>query len=151
MDYNCTMEAKMIAAVSTVAAVTAVGPAAIVHAVSLYQFQSPSGNITCVMSALRGIAPQASCGIVDRTWVIPPRPTVCMGAWGDQINLSQGSSPALVCHTDTTRGSGLPTLQYGETRSVASLTCESEPAGITCTDSSTGHLFRISRDSYELK
>jgi hypothetical protein len=145
------MEAKTIAAVLMVAAVTAVGPAANAHADTLYQFQSPSGNITCVMSALQGIVPQASCGVVDHTWVAPPRPQVCMGAWGDQIDLNQGSPPALVCHTDTTRGSGLSTLQYGQMRSLASLTCESEPTGITCTDSSTGHFFRISRESYELK
>ena len=137
----------MIAAVSTVAAVAALGAPPNAHADTLYNFQSPSGNITCVMSALQGIAPEASCGIVDHTWVAPPRPQVCMGGWGDQIDLNQGSPPALVCHTDTTRGSGLPTLQYGQTRSVASLTCESTPAGITCTDFSTGHFFRISRES----
>jgi hypothetical protein len=145
------MAVKMLAAFSTMAAVTAAGPAAIAHADNLYQFQSPSGNITCVMSALQGTAPRASCGSVDRTWVIPPRPMTCTGAFGDQIDLVLGSSPALVCHSDTTRGSGLPTLQYGETRSVASLTCQSEPASITCTDSGTGHFFRISRESYELK
>jgi len=144
------MKAKMIAAVSAMA-VTAVGPVPLAHADTLYQFQSPSGNITCVMAALEGTTPSASCGIADSTWVIPPRPTRCMGAWGDQIDLTQGSAAVLVCHSDTTRGSGLPTLQYGDTRSVASLTCKSEPAGITCTDSGTGHFFRISRESYELK
>ncbi len=50
-----------------------------------------------------------------------------------------------------TRGSGLSTLQYGDTRSVASITCESKPNGITCTDSSTGLYFRISGESYDLK
>jgi Family of unknown function (DUF6636) len=145
------MKAKMIAAVSTVAAVTAVGPAAFAHADTLYQFQSPSGNITCVMAALVGIAPHVSCEIVDHTWVAPSRPQVCMGAWGDRIDLDQGSPPALTCHTDTTRGSGLSTLQYGGKRSVASFSCASEPAGITCTDSGTGHFFRMSRESYELE
>jgi Family of unknown function (DUF6636) len=141
----------MAAAAAMVAAITAVGPAAIAHADDVYQFQSPSGNITCVMSALQGDTPRASCGITDRTWVIPPRPMTCMGAFGDQITMVHGSSAALVCHTDTTRGTGLPTLQYGDTRSVASLTCVSQPAGITCTDSDTGHFFRISRESYEVK
>jgi hypothetical protein len=145
------MEAKLIAAVSTIAAVTAVGAAPNAHADTLYHFQSPSGNITCVMSALQGVTPQAACGIGDHTWVAPPRPQVCMGGWGDQIDLDQGSPPALVCHSDTTRGGGLPPLQFGDRRSVASLTCESEPAGIMCTDSTTGHFFRISRDSYDLK
>jgi len=30
------------------------------------------------------------------------------------------------------------------------MTCDSEPSGMTCTDSSTGHFFRISRESYQL-
>jgi hypothetical protein len=28
--------------------------------------------------------------------------------------------------------------------------CESQPAGVICTDTGTGHFFRISRDSLEL-
>ena len=141
----------MMAAASVVAAISAVGPAAVAHADALYQFQSPSGDITCVMSAFQGIAPRASCGVVDPAYVIPPRPQSCLGAFGDQIDMVEGSSPAMVCHSDTTRGSGLPTLQVGETRSLASFTCKSEPAAITCTDSTTGHFFRISRESYNLK
>jgi hypothetical protein len=143
------MQAKIIAAAA--AAVAAVGPGATAHADNFYQFQSPSGNITCVMSALPGAAPRASCGAIEHTWVIPPRPMSCMGAFGDQIDLVQGSSPAMACHTDTTRGSGLPSLGYGETRSVGTLTCVSEPASVTCTDSGTGHFFRISRESFQLR
>jgi hypothetical protein len=92
----------------------------------------------------------ATCEIRDHTWVAPPRPPVCEGAWGDRIEMYQGSPPALVCSSDTLRGSGLPTLTYGEKWSVKSITCDSEPAGMTCTDASTGHFFRIARDSYEL-
>lgn len=50
----------------------------------------------------------------------------------------------------TARDPSLPILAYGDSRSVASLTRTSAPAGITCTDTSTGHYFRISRESYEL-
>jgi hypothetical protein len=42
------------------------------------------------------------------------------------------------------------TLDYGQTKSVGVMTCASEPSGVTCTDTSTGHFFRVSRDSYEL-
>jgi hypothetical protein len=35
-------------------------------------------------------------------------------------------------------------------QSVGVITCDSEPAGMTCTDSSTGHFFRVSRESYQL-
>lgn len=145
------MNAKTLAAVPIVAAIAALGPAATAGADPFYQFQSPSGDVTCVMAAFQGDTPLASCGVSEPTYVMPPRPQSCEGAFGDQIDLVQGSSPAMVCHTDTTRGSGLPTLQTGETRSVASLTCTGEPAAITCTDAGTGHFFRISRAAYTLK
>ena len=149
-DYNCTMEAKRIAALLALAAASAVGSTAVAHASNLYQFQSPLGNITCVMATLEGAAAEVSCEIADHTWVAPPRPQVCVGGWGDRFDLTAGSPAKLACHTDTTRGSGLPTLGYGDTRSLASVTCKSEPAGITCADSSTGHFIRISRESYQL-
>ena len=38
----------------------------------------------------------------------------------------------------------------GQTKSVGLMTCASEPSGVTCTDTSSGHFFRVSRDSYEL-
>ncbi len=148
--YNCSMKAKRLAA--TLVAVTfAAGPAAVAHADPFEQFQSPSGDVTCVMAAFGGDAPRASCGVAEPSYVMPPRPRSCVGAFGDQIDLVQGSPPAMVCHTDTTRGIGLPTLPVGETRSVAALSCTSEAAAITCTDSSTGHFFRISRTSYTTK
>ncbi|WP_322858017.1 DUF6636 domain-containing protein [Mycobacterium shigaense] len=143
------MDVKTVA--SAAIALAAVGRTATAHADTVYQFQSPSGNITRVMSALPGTTPRASCGAIDHTWVIPPRPMNCVGAFGDQIDLAQGSSPAMTCHTDTTRGSALPTLEYGESRSAATLTCVSELASITCTDLGTGHYFRISRESFQLR
>lgn len=140
----------MIVVVSTVfVAMAAICPTT-AQADNYYQFQSPSGNISCVMAALQGSAPHASCEIADHTYVTPPRPSVCQGAWGDRISMDQSSVPALSCHTDTIRGSGLPTLQYGDTRSVASITCGSATDGITCTDNSTGHFFRLARESYDL-
>jgi len=42
------------------------------------------------------------------------------------------------------------TLGYGQSRSFGTITCDSEYTGMTCTDSSTGHYFRVSRETYEL-
>ncbi|WP_156764930.1 hypothetical protein [Mycobacterium sp. 1081908.1] len=50
-------------------------------------------------------------------------------------------------------GSGVgawPALGFGQTRSLGTITCNSEPAGVTCTDAGTGHFFRVSRESYQL-
>ena len=39
---------------------------------------------------------------------------------------------------------------YGQKRSIGANTCGSEPSGMTCTDASTGHFFRMSSESYDL-
>jgi hypothetical protein len=44
----------------------------------------------------------------------------------------------------------VPILEYGQTSSAGSITCDSEPEGMTCTDISSGHYFRMSRESNEL-
>jgi hypothetical protein len=41
-------------------------------------------------------------------------------------------------------------LDYGQKRSIGAITCGSEPSGMTCTDASTGHFFRMSSESYDL-
>ena len=68
---------------------------------------------------------------------------------GDRFYLTQGGEAGFGCY-----GQEFPpvneTLAYGQARSFGSITCESQPAGVTCTDSATGHYFRVSRDSYEL-
>lgn len=125
-------------------------PAATAHAADPYeQFQSPTGNIDCGIGLLNNNA-FALCEIGAHTWIAPPRPSSCEGGWGDRIGMDQGSSPALGCHTDTLRGTTQPVLGYGKTLAAGPISCDSEPTGMTCTDASTGHFFRISRDAYEL-
>jgi hypothetical protein len=73
---------------------------------------------------------------------------------GLQIYVSQGKPAMLGCY----EGSGnfkypkpsQQTLEYGQQYSRGAITCESQPSGVTCTDTVTGHFFRISRESYEL-
>lgn len=128
-------------------------------------FYSPSGNILCSV----GIPSSGSrfsgkaivyCDIRDYTWTASDCGS---GGPADTFKLRQGEQASVMC--DPTRDSrtkqhlpgtadlfppGLPTLDYGQTRSAGPITCDSEPAGVTCTDSTTGHFFRVSRDSYEL-
>lgn len=131
---------------SALAAVAGPTPA---RADTYYRFQSPSENIDCGMGSL-GNKAFASCEVADHTWVAPPRPERCEQEWGDRIELQQGTPPVFICASDTLRANNLPILPYGNAWSMNPLTCASAPAGMTCTDASTGHFFRISRDSYEL-
>jgi hypothetical protein len=71
--------------------------------------------------------------------------------WGDDFKLDQGNPPYLVCHTGGVINiPPKPTLEYGQTRSLDTITCDSEPSNMTCTDSSTGRFLRVSRESYQL-
>jgi hypothetical protein len=129
-----------------------------------YTFQSPSGNIACdYQQGLDGddATGYVSCEVRDHTWVAPP--AACTGPYndreraqnmirGDEFPLSEGKPAELGCYwgvgpLNTPHKS---TLDYGQTLSVGTITCDSETSGVTCTDSSTGHFFRVSRESYDL-
>jgi uncharacterized protein DUF6636 len=118
-----------------------------------YAFQSPSGNVYCGLGESVGQSDTttfAVCEIRDHTWAAPPRPNPCMGGWGDRISMRQGGAPQMSCHTDTLKDPGSPVLEYGRSRTLGELTCDSETSGMTCTDRGSGHFFRLARDNYEL-
>ncbi|MHA7652312.1 DUF6636 domain-containing protein [Mycobacterium sp. ML4] len=127
----------------------AMASAGTAHADGFDFFQTPSGNIDCAMGSLDGSV-LVDCEVGNHTYPVPPRPNPCMGAFGDRISMRQGSAAKMTCHSDTVKGTGYPVLEYGQTHSLSSVTCESQPSGITCTDSGAGHYFQLSRDTYEL-
>ena len=123
-----------------------VAPAAIAHADGV--FQSPSGNIACMVTSVgRG---RAVCEISGHSYASPPRPSDChLAGWGDHILMEHGSAPVWMCHGDALLADGQPTLQYGETGLGGTIACGSEVDGVTCTDTSTGHFFTVSREAYQ--
>jgi hypothetical protein len=145
------MKIKMLAVISI--ATSATTPLAVIaHADNNSQnFASPSGNIRCILSGQDGPAPVAMCQIGHITYAVPP------GLPRDEINggpcpsgsddgrdfmLEQGKPGFLRCDWSAL-GSGFgpwPTLDYGQTRSLGPITCDSEQSGMTCTDTSTRSL-----------
>jgi hypothetical protein len=131
-----------------------IGTAAVVAAIALpapsradsNDFQSPSGNIYCSLAA-----DGAACDISDYTYQPPPPPECGKHiAWGSRFTLAPGKPAAIECHGDTLRVPGEPTLGYGQTASAGTITCASEESGMKCADASSGHYFRVSRDSFNL-
>jgi hypothetical protein len=109
-------------------------------------FQSPSGNISCSIDSS-----DVACDVSDYTYHVPPGPPCSQHiSWGNRFGLQHGKAAEMECHGDTLRVPGEQTLNYGQTISAGTITCESQPSGMKCTDSSTGHYFRVSRDSYDL-
>jgi hypothetical protein len=140
----------LIAAVPLAAATIAL-PATANAAVD-FNFHSPSGNIFCDMHIGEDGTSQTTCITADHDWVSPLRSPDCSAdeRWGDALSLYQGRAGFQCYHRlpdDPTSGQ---TLNYGETLANGTITCKSEPAGMSCTDVSTGHFFRIARESYQL-
>jgi hypothetical protein len=124
------------------------------------QFTSPSGNIRCLLLEDNAPAPMAMCQISDHTYSIPQGATLKQDGGpcepntgsGRDMRVDQGKQAYVTCSYSAI-GSGFgewPALAFGQTRSLGALTCDSEPSGMTCTDGSTGHFFRMSRESYQV-
>jgi len=134
------------------------------------RFQSPSGDIVCVMLRNHSKFDQAgygtgegTCQVQYPTYAPPPRqyvgldgrPSTCwLSGWGYRLSLPEGWPPHLDCVGDELLNPINPqpvsTLEYGQTESLGAITCASEPSAMTCTDTSSGRFFRVSRDSYQL-
>jgi hypothetical protein len=147
-------------AAAAVAATLALLATAHADTTSRYQFVSPSGNIACQMDQRADGTADAWCKIQEHTWVEPESGDCEVGylpgAIGEpapELQLSQGDAPCLgfVMSQIFFSGPYAPaTLDYGQSHTVGTITCHSGPSAVTCTDSSTDHFFRISRDSYQL-
>ncbi|MBS1838482.1 MAG: hypothetical protein JST64_12390 [Actinobacteria bacterium] len=115
-------------------------------------FLSPSGNIFCqmeggsVLCALSESEIKVSQEVRDQ----------CGTDIGDAILLEVGRPAVLHCHGDpaflATPGlmGDVPKLEYGRSVTVAPFTCWIRTSGVRCVDSTTGHGFRIARESYDL-
>jgi hypothetical protein len=113
---------------------------------SLKAFQSPTGNIACLMTQKL-----ARCDIADRDWKPPPHPSSCPDEvdYGQGIQLPATGAAEFVCAGDTALNPQAPKLDYGSSSQVGSITCTSAESGISCSNSSGGS-FTISRESYDL-
>jgi hypothetical protein len=149
------LKVTKLALIATATAAAAVAIPTTAYAdITRHEFQSPSGDTVCEMSAGSDGTGGVFCDI--GTYGPPPYSPDCPQGWGVRFGLDEGSPPVLRCQEDTIipgsipRNRGLGTLAHGLTASAGTITCDSEPVGMTCTDSSTGHFFRVSWESYQL-
>ena len=142
-----TLKATMIA---TAAAAAAIALPATANAGVPPTFETPSHNILCWVSET-----MTGCQIVDYTYSVSPLPPECKsGQYPGGFMLMSGQPAKLSCN-DTPPGTyngirGHRTLDYGQSQTAGAMTCVSETSGVTCTDTSSGHFFRVSRDSFQL-
>jgi hypothetical protein len=137
------------AAIVLVAGVAAAGAASAagdrVGAASALQsftgFQSPSGNIGCVIGRRGGVR----CDIRNRDWSPPPKPASCRLDWGHGLALGRRGRARFVCAGDTTLGQGRR-LAYGDAIRRGRFRCVSRRSGMRCTNRRNGHGFVLSRE-----
>ena len=145
----------MIAGVCTAIAAATIGLAPPSHASPFsVQFQSPSGDISC---NLVNVPPTdklgfpknfVQCDIVNPSWV-PPRPSPQgRDDATSTLVLMRGQLP-IVGYSPGTLAASDP-VNYDQPLSAGAIACSPEQSAVKCTDTSTGHFFRVSHESYEL-
>lgn len=118
------------------------------------QFQSPSGDISCNLvnyppTDKLGFGKNfVQCDIVNQSWVPPRPPPEGRPDATSTVVLMRGQLP-IVGYSPGTLAASDP-VNYDQPLSAGVITCSSEQAAVKCTDTSTGHFFRVSRESYEL-
>ena len=75
-------------------------------------FQSPSGNIGCVITST-GVR----CDIAQKSWKPPPKPRSCSVDWGDGLTVGRRGKAKFTCAGDTVLRMGRK-LAYGKTISA---------------------------------
>jgi hypothetical protein len=109
-------------------------------------FQSPSGNIGCVVGG--GIA---RCDILEHSWTPPPKPSSCIDLdYGNGVEVIGGHPGEYTCAGDTVFSPSAPVLQYGDKITKNRFTCTSKTSGMRCANRNSGHGFFLSREAVRL-
>jgi hypothetical protein len=118
------------------------------------QFQSPSGDISCNLvnyppTDKLGFGKNfVQCDIVNQSWVPPRPPPEGRDDATSTVVLMRGQLP-IVGYSPGTLAASDP-VNYDQPLSAGAIACSPEQSAVKCTDTSTGHFFRVSRESYEL-
>ena len=145
------MTLTKIALAAAAIAATGVGLSVTAHADPGYLlYTDPSGNVKCEMTISYKGDPYANCVVRHAAYAVPADNCDFSGSADPQLGLTQGDTPTLSCVVGSGDSPGEFTLDFGQTRSVGTITCDSEEFSVTCTDAGTGHYFRASTGSYDL-
>jgi hypothetical protein len=124
---------------------------AVAHA-AVGVFKSPSGNIVCAIDTdfdWNGKV-AVDCQIDENAPAAPPPKSDCPQQGDERFRLEQGGPAMFSCYGRSVPLGAEQTTDYGQTHSAGPITCDGVATTMTCTDSSTGHFFRVSQDSYQL-
>lgn len=103
-------------------------------------FQSPTGNMVCVMSKASGVR----CDIREREWHPPPQPSSCDFNWANGMELRDRGPGHFSCISDAPGPASV--LVYGKSIRRGRYKCLSSEKGMRCFNRSNGHGFLLSRE-----
>lgn len=124
---------------STLLASLAIALSATTEASAFGFFQSPSGNIGCVISRH-----DARCDVAEHDWTAPPKPAWCELDWGSGVVVGRHGRAEFVCAGDTTLHAGSH-LAYGDAIERGRFRCTSKRSGMRCVNRRDDHGFLVSR------
>jgi hypothetical protein len=111
------------------------------------RFRSPTGAIACDMFGTSD-GGSASCEVAGNTYPKQVMPQ-CAPNRVTRFELIRGHRVELYCYDQPTLDDQRSVQRYGQPLSVGSITCVIDrTTGVTCSDSTTGHAFRASRDAW---
>ena len=110
-------------------------------------FQSPSGNIHCIMSDDPNFG-GTRCDIMEvNALSYASRPADCDLDWGQAFFVGPSGGAGPICHGDTAAAGG-PVLDYGMSYTLGGVTCFSETSGMLCRNEE-GAGFALSRSEQQ--
>ena len=114
-------------------------------AAELQTFQSPTGNIHCLIATEPAEAAVASCEVQAFTGSIPPRPKDCDLDWVPGASVDgKGKVHLFSCQGDTLVDPHHKILAYDTAITHGGFRCSASRTGITC-KAKSGHGFLVSR------
>jgi hypothetical protein len=112
---------------------------AAVPASGAVQFETPSHNIGCALSASG-----ARCDIREHAWKPPPKPKSCPVDWGFGLEVGRRGFAQWVCAGDTVLG-GKQVLAYRKSIRRGRFECTSRRNGMRCVNLRSDHGFKLAR------
>jgi hypothetical protein len=132
----------------TFAICLAFGVAGPAQAGDFITFQSPTGNIHCLMDA-EGAYAYVRCDLRELVPSYTRAPADCDLDWGSSFAVEDQGKGYLACVGDTVQDRRNPVLPYGEAMSWGGISCVSAKTGVTCTNAD-GHGFSVAKAKQKL-
>lgn len=126
-----------------IAAVLGAGPA---MAQEYYAFQSPTGNIGCIIVTEEETS--VRCDLADFAASFTDDGE-CELDFGHAFAVGQYGRAGAICAGDTVLDDGAEVLEYGEEIYINGITCWSERSGLSCANDN-GHGFSLSKRRQEV-